>query len=167
MDIRDWPLDQVMQLPDCCFGRRWPIHLFSEEAINPAMFRISHMALPEQCVIWEVTAWGVSGFTAAIAVGLALGDFLPTTEAEWQRLELVFSGFEDHGHISGELPVFANGQVAFRQLKMHIRPAGRRLVGRFAVYVGVPDFAGIGVTVSSIPHEVPDCLVSEYLRSQL
>ncbi|GAI86378.1 unnamed protein product, partial [marine sediment metagenome] len=29
MDIRNWSLDQVMQLPDGCFGRRWPI-VFSE-----------------------------------------------------------------------------------------------------------------------------------------
>ncbi len=54
MDIRNWPLSQIMQLPDAAFGRRWPVGLAYAFAGAGAEFDISEAALPERFVIWEV-----------------------------------------------------------------------------------------------------------------
>ena len=53
MDIRNWPMNRIMQLPDCCFSRRWPVGVsWLGEAVSVG-YDISEAGLPERCVIWE------------------------------------------------------------------------------------------------------------------
>ncbi len=80
MDIRNWPLDRIMQLPDHCFGRRWPITLLTPVVQTVTYYDISEMALPEKCVIWELVFYGY-GVLGGELTGwsFALGDVLPTT----------------------------------------------------------------------------------------
>ncbi|GAH72945.1 unnamed protein product, partial [marine sediment metagenome] len=57
MDVRNWPADRIMQLPDHCFGRRWLVSVIGARSeIGPA-FDISEAGLPEWTVIWNLTLW--------------------------------------------------------------------------------------------------------------
>ncbi|GAH51986.1 unnamed protein product, partial [marine sediment metagenome] len=53
----------------------------------------------------------------------------------------------------------AGGQYAVPMRKL-VRTGGRRLVGRFYMGATGQQYATVILTVSSVPTEVPDCLLS-------
>ncbi len=165
MDIRDWPIDRIMQLPDCAFGRRWPIRLAKILEDGNAVFDLAEAALPERCVIWEVGFLTVGAFGVSAETGLSLGELLPTSEAQFRALELVFSGVDSPISGRGHFEVAADGWAGVMTLRQPMQPAGRRLVARFIRHRGSALSAGIIVVVSSIPTEVPDWLISGQGRS--
>lgn len=160
MDIRDWPLDRIMQLPDHCFGRRWPIGLQATLLNAEPVFDISEFALPERCVIWEVVLVGRIAAFASVELCLALGDQLPPDDAAFAVLELVFGGVESAAGVRGaiETPTLSIHQVT--KLRVPLQTSGRRFVGRFIRREAMVAAADVIIVVSSIPREVPDCLLS-------
>ncbi len=160
MDIRNWSLGQIMQLPDCCFGRRWVIGLQTTVPAPAAVFDIAEFALPERIVIWEIWAmsWYVTG--ANIAITLALGDALPANDAQFNQLELVLPGLQSPTPRRGEFLCPIDGMYVRFSLRTLIASAGRRFVGRFERDVGSAMGGACNILVSSIPTEVPDCLLS-------
>lgn len=166
MNIRDWPMGAIMQLPDCCFGRRFLVTCSIHTALPVAAYDISELALPEKAVVWEFFLRGVGVAEAFAAVRLALGDQLPPSVAAMDALEPLFRGWGLQGPDPRIINIDARDQIDLRRLRMPLSTAGRRLILEL-----VPGITGIknaetGIVVSSIPTEVPDCLVSEYLRSQ-
>lgn len=159
MDVRNWPLDRIMQLPDCAFGRRWPIGLQAVLSDAAAVFDIAEAALPERCVIWQLymSCSGLLGTTSADFT-LALGDVLPATVAEFNALELVFSGVESVTSRGGTEAV-SGAPINLPTIRMPLVTAGCRFVGRFIRVIGSATAAHVIIIVSSIPREVPDCLL--------
>lgn len=160
MDIRNWPMNQIMQLPDHCFGRRWPIGVNAYSSATTEGWDISEVALPEQCVIWELSGWIGYSLQQIETFRLALGDQLPTTTAEMDRLEPLFNGLGRTE--AGPRRIEAGRLTTFfiMNLRMPVMSSGRRLVLEV-----VSSGTGVGrlqvaVVVSSIPREVPDCLLS-------
>ncbi len=160
MDVRDWPLDQIMQLPDSCFGTRYPVTVFAPAVQPGTIYDISEMGLPEYCVIWEIVffSWGVVG-GMLYGWSFVLGDQLPTTDAEFDANEVMIKDLG--GVLGGRKSILANSDrgVAFRNLKIPIHSMGRRIIGRYAGAEETGDFQAV-FTISSIPREVPDCLFS-------
>lgn len=160
MDIRDWGMDRIMQLPDWCFGRKWLVSVQATGSAIEVVFDISEYALPERCVIWQLQ-YGVGGEqTARGFISLALADFLPASDAAFDASEILL---RDYGvTIAGRkiIPVSANGGVARIDLRMPIASAGRRLVGRLAETATATYYLWTTIVVSSVPTEVPDWLVS-------
>ena len=160
MNIRDWPLDRIMQLPDHCFGRRWPI-IFSLKEPYELYFYISEMALPDYCVLWElyvcssgVAAVGPPPTLWDVDVSFKLGDRLPANLVEFTAMEDIFTGADE----------IVNGNRVVRpvlnlSMRMSIHSAGRRVVVRVD-QTGYNAPVSIGLVISSIPMEVPDCLLS-------
>ncbi|MBA7627280.1 hypothetical protein ES703_34742 [subsurface metagenome] len=160
MNIRDWPLGRIMQLPESCFGRRFPIWVELHNTPGQLTWDISELAFPEVAVIHEFTIWasGVSGHSADIR--LALGDQLPTTSAMMFALEPLFSGF-GFAYIEPRASrIAATTQLLLSQLRMPISTSGRRLVFELSTGLGQTVACGVCLVVSSIPTEVPDCLLS-------
>ncbi|MBA7611089.1 hypothetical protein ES703_18305 [subsurface metagenome] len=162
MDIRDWPMDQIMQLPDCCFGRRWPIgvSVFGDEVTT--YYDISELALPERCVIWKLNLSCPMYSTAIIYTSLALGDQLPVADAQFDAMEPLF---RDIGALlAGRRVVNFNrmGGAIDVSMRMPVATNGRRLVGRFEWLAAAAAQVVVVLTVSSIPTEVPDCLLSAH-----
>ncbi len=160
MDIRDWSLDKIMQLPDCCFGRRWPITL-KATGIGPGpVFDISEAGLPEKCVIWELCIIGLADLNSYGTFGLRLGDVLPTTTAEFEAYEMLFkSGPGSTGALS-EIGVSSMSSVNWNRLRLPILAAGRRLVLGIRAGILLAVATEVTIVVSSIPTEVPDWLCS-------
>lgn len=166
MDVRDWPWDQIMQLPDCCFGRRFLVSCTQQGGAGVPLWDISEIAFPERCVIWEFIFWSEETATAVASFRVALGNQLPATVAMMDVLEPVFPGFGVQGPDPRRIANVAWGTEALRRLRLPIAAMGRKLVLEVTgVGVETPVVC-VAVVVSSIPTEVPDCLVSEYLRSR-
>jgi len=167
MDIRDWPFDQIMQLPDHCFGSRFQVAVVCQGADGAAAWDISELALPEKCVIWE---WHmcVNAITTDIArARLALGDILPTTTAIMDGLEPVFRGFGVQGPEPRDIIIARWGLPAMRVLKQPLLAAGRRFILEVTGEATKTPIVCFVFSISSMPTEVPDCLLSANLRSQL
>jgi len=165
MDIRNWPMDKIMSLPDWCFGRRWPIGLQAALPGPPPEFDIAELALPETTVIWEVLVNNLTTIASSIVFTLALGDQLPATNAAFNECELVFPGIESTTGVRGAVEITERGGCSLVRLRMPVAAAGRRFVGRFVRNVAASTGGTAIIVVSSIPTEVPDWLISGHLRS--
>jgi len=148
-----------MQLPDWCFGRRWPIGVAAIIPAAAAVFDITEFALPDKMVVWEVIANFRYQSAAEVEFNLALGNHLPANDAEFNQLELLMPGI-----ISpfGNRGAFETSYLfAYQSFKMRlaIESTARNLVGRFIRRVGNAEAATCNVIISSVPREVPDWLV--------
>ena len=54
MNISDWPLDKIMQLPDCAFGRRFLIAIDGQTLATDGGEFVSRTKLPDRAVLWEL-----------------------------------------------------------------------------------------------------------------
>jgi len=160
MDVRNWPLNKIMQLPDCCFGRRWPVTVAIGEVSLGTYYDISEMGLPEVCVVW---AWYYMTNSAGVIntiFSLALADTLPTTDAEFDAGEVLFPGMGLRNGLRREFSLSARCGNLVLSTKEVLQSGGRRLVGRFEVLADTTLPTVVGVVISSTPKEVPDWLVS-------
>lgn len=160
MDIRNWPFDQIMQLPDHCFGRKFPIILGirSTDVLNH--YLISEIGLPEACVLWEIWFNSIGGDGAFLGnvpgtISLALGDRLPATDAEFNALETLFPEVDEI--LTGARTIRAPLSL---KLRKPYRVSGRRVVARWLALQEDRIDMVLGLVFSSIPKEVPDWLIS-------
>ena len=165
MNIQNWGIGQIMELPDWCFGRRWPISVGGQGSDGVPEYDICEEGLPDMCVIWEVYTVTSSVSIDFGRIELRLGDHLPANRAEFAAFELLFPGIVDRHHVRSRLMVALGGLSCMCKLRMPVAAQGRRLVGEFSSEaVGVVKSVA-GLTISSIPKEVPGWLVSGNLRS--
>jgi len=165
MDIRNWPMDRIMQLPDHCFGRRWPIAC-ERAGISGRFYDISEVALPERTVIWSVVLdwWNTSMDTCAFC-RLGVGDQLPVDVAGMNACEPLLRGVGVQG-IEPRHYSLSPGLLSIRwPMRMGLAAGGRRFVLGIAPVGSNYLFARVVLEVSSVPNEVPDCLLSGNLRS--
>lgn len=165
MDIRNWPLDRIMQLPDCCFGRKFLVCLSALSKNSVAAFDISEVGLPERCVLWELSFWVDGNISGNDWFRLALGDQLPTTAAQVDALEPLIFGLGRQGAEPKRLLIRREQSLIRFTLRMPIAAIGRRPVLHYFTTVSIDSFLYVVLLVSSIPKEVPDWLISGAGRS--
>lgn len=165
MDIRNWPVDRIMQLPDCCFGQRTE-HIFSYDSMG-GLPRIlfGRCALPDVCVIWELYCNNWHRIRAdlyeGVDIDIRLGDFLPIGTAQFNTLEPVFKCRT----VDPQSEDSFQGRVHLTRLRKVIFPQGRRFVTMFDDVTDCSQTQIVALVVSSIPTEVPDWLISGPGRS--
>lgn len=71
MDVRRWPLDKIMQVPDWCFGRRWWIGTYIGTAAAAVTYFTIEDRVPDRFVVWSLIYNG-SKWTAVTGIELAL-----------------------------------------------------------------------------------------------
>jgi len=159
MNISQWPISKIMQLPDHCFGRR---HLVSVTKLHigaSAGWDISELALPEIMVIWELILSSDGGENGLVLMRLALGDQLPTSVAQMTALEPLFNGFGLQGLGPRTIRFTGRRDYTIRNLRMPVRTSGRRLVLENIPPPAETYMCSAGIVISSIPKEIPDCLL--------
>ena len=165
MDIRDWPLDRIMQLPDCCFGRRWLVCAEKLISVAGPLWDIGEVALPDVCVLWNLSIDGYNIDTVVHHYRLALGDHLPAAAAEMDALEPLIMGLGVQGAEPRQIevrPGYSSVNLPIRDLR---QAQGRRLVLEVSAAALKAVSVRAIVTVSSIPKEVSDCFSLTNLRS--
>lgn len=160
MNIRDWPIDRIMQLPDNCFGTRFLVSCTADGGDENHGWDISEIALPERCVVWEMQ-WFFDTIRYQVDFfRIVLGDILPASAAEVDALEPLFPGLGIQGASPRLITCLGYAENGIKTLRFPVMSKGRRLiieVRRDAVGGGRMT---VVIVVSSIPTEVPDCLVS-------
>lgn len=160
MDIRNWPLGSIMQLPDCCFGRRFLVSVTPTTPSGGTGWDISEIALPERFVIWEFFSWWSSVELVFFSWRLALGDMLPSTTAEMDDLQPLFPGLGLQGAEPRTLIPPPSLFFMRWQLRVPVQAAGRRLIMELSAVATKTGIVTAGIIVSSLPTEVPDWLCS-------
>lgn len=160
MRIDNWPLNKIMQLPDWCFGRRYPVGVAVRTPISAIGWDMSEVGLSERAVLWEVTFWAATGYTDLDNFRLALGDRLPTAQAEMDLYEQLLKGVGRLAATRRHLLTNAAEVIHINRIRMPVEAGGRKVIleatpdNTKAVEIQV-------VTIwSSMPKEVPDWLVS-------
>ncbi|MBA7480460.1 hypothetical protein ES705_26888 [subsurface metagenome] len=160
MDIRNWGIGQIMQLPDCCFGRRFSVCCAAQSVDAAVVFDISEIAFPETFVLWEVVITNnMTGVVLLLAsVRLALGDQIPLNVGTMDVLDPLVPGLG----LQGREPryIVGLGSSNIFHMRNPICARGRRLVMMIESHVERDVHVQVVCEVSSIPTEVPDWLCS-------
>jgi len=160
MDVSKWPLNKIMQLPDHCFGQRWPVTVMRHIGVLGPTWAISYEAFPDVGVTWSVAYRWWSQNEAVRFCNLAFGDQLPTSEAMMNGLEPALPGFGEHeGPVRDIVMPIGTGEIVWPMRRVQ-RFQGRRLVIEITGVGFINVFAEFVFEVSSLPKEVPDCLLS-------
>jgi hypothetical protein len=148
-----------MQLPKWAFGRIWPIGFSDPSVDDTPDYKLSHIALPEWCVLWEFQAMMTRAVAALGEISLALGDQLPADVDAFNRLEKVFKGW--HSLTSGEGYTNLSVEAALRMenIRMPIKTSGRRFVSSFDRFLGTANGFTMILMVSGLPRSVPEWLI--------
>ncbi len=165
MNIADWGIGRIMQLPDFCFGRRWLVSCSRKGADPGAGWDISEIAFPERIVLWEVCVYASGALGVTDTIRLALGDQLPTAAAMMDVLEPFLPGWGLQGAEPRVILVPNYEFISVTRLRQFIITAGRRLVMETSADIAVTEAVAVLAVVSSIPKEVPDWLISGPGRS--
>lgn len=157
---------EAMLLPDCCFGRRWPVFCQATSYATVTAWDISEVALPEVCVIWGMEMWCGTPIANLDYIRLVLGDQLPVAAAEVDVMEPLFMGFGTQGAEPRHVPESAPCGISLPPMKVLKYTAGRRLVLEVTALVAKTAVISVCIVVSSVPTEVPDWLSSGPGKSQ-
>ena len=165
MDLRNWSLDAIMQLPDHCFGRRWPVSICIDSPTVAFTWEISKFSLPNRFIVWEVGVWNSSGDARTVLTKFLLGNVRPANLVEANQLDGVFGEVWGHDDIQNYFEYNCGGDLFLRRLKLPVHSQGRRLILQVLhTDVASPEITG-SLVISSIPNEVPDCLLLANPRS--
>lgn len=160
MNIRNWPMGQIMQLPDNCFGRRFVVSCMVRPIAGAVSWDISEIALPEKSVFWEFCLLYGAPIADYVSVRVALGDQLPTTTAMMDALEPLIPGLGFTGAEPRVIPISYFTNTCILNLRVPIFSAGRRVILEVTPEALKSPPTILLTVFSSIPTEVPDCLLS-------
>lgn len=157
MNINDWPIGKILQLPDHVFGRRFTLSCSLQCATGAAVWDISEIALPERCVLWEVDVYSAIMTGPLMWYRMAIGDQLPTTVAEMDGLEPLIHGMGVDGPEPRRIWFPRETDWRINRLKFPISAAGRRLVIECGSGETANPMFMVTIVVSTIPRDIPEC----------
>lgn len=167
MNISQWPIGRILQLPDHCLSRRFSVFVTIQTVGDSTQWDISELALPDKTIIHEFAFWGAGTLGQYTDIRLALGDQLPTATTEMDTLDPLFHGLGVQGPEPRTLLTMVGVFIHFNRLKMYVPAQGRRLILETVTKAGTTPSVSVGIVVSSVPTEVPDWLISGPDKSQL
>ena len=160
MDIRNWPMDKIMQLPDHCFGRRFVVSCYSVISGAATAYDMSELSLPDGFMLWEVVFFNTSAANKLLVVRLALGNVLPASPWDFNLLSPLLPGLGVQGADPRQITFTAPQTIAIQCIKQPFESGNRKLVVEVIASGVGSSYFGVSAIVSSIPTEVPDWLVS-------
>ena len=156
MDVRNWPMDKIMRLPDHAFGSRWPVSVTRGLTGAGAGYASTETTLPENFVVWEILTCMRFVTATSMEICLAIGNATPANEAAFLEMPRLLPQISSQSGYRGAFDVIYLTNSLMTELKIPVVGTGRRIVGRFIRTVGNAVGAEVILTVSSLPVEVPD-----------
>lgn len=160
MDIRNWGLDRIMQLPDEAFGHRFMVYLEVQNVGAGFVYDISELGLPDVCVLWELFIQVYNSETTFCNIRFGLGDMLPAIPPEMLGLEPLLRGFGVQGAEPRYAIYWSPQEIHLRRLRVPIAAQGRRVVMQSQYNAIGDNYVRAAFVFSSLPTEVPDWLIS-------
>lgn len=160
MNIEKWDIDRIMQLPDWCFGRKWPVSVGYKTAAIGTYYDLSELGLPDKCVIWQVN-WSFSSIgVLSVVTSLALANEIPADTNEYNQKSQLLADMGISVELRRDVTISSYGGGKTIDIRMPLETAGKRLLGRFNWGQAITGMMMISMVISSIPKEVPDWVFS-------
>jgi len=165
MDVSGWSPDKIMQLPDHVFGERHVLACYGSSYNDVPVWDISEVAVHDISVLWDLYILPTYVETSSDYVRIAWGQYLPKTTAEMDELMPLVRGLGAQGKEPRKIPIYLYvGGMSFHLRKL-VYPGGRRLVIEVYASATKHTLCHVVATVSSLPREVPDWLISSQVKS--
>ena len=159
MDIRNWPINKVMQLPEHTFGRRFVVGLCALSAGENPAWDIAEAPLPERCVLWEVRTIldTTNNVIEHFRLGLAMR--IPLSVAQMNEAEPLLASVGRQGPEPREIVHFNYTELHLNRLKIPFESGGRKPVLEVVSAGAGSGQIQVFLTFSSFPSEVAEWLV--------
>lgn len=155
MDISNWSLDRIMQLPDHMFGRRWLVSITCYGHDQITDWGTTLASMPERFVIWDMHLQRAFKSVDSLYWTFRLGDVVPANAAEFNAMELLFPDITGTLFGRSSFTVDYTECPHFHSLRMPIQGSGRKIVGECFFNAVSPDEHLQAIfTISSIPRTI-------------
>lgn len=159
MDISSWNPNQVMQLPDWCFGPRWWVGEYMGHTGGEVYYRSGEEVLPYRFVLWGIMVSARSvNCLEALRLTIRIAGSAAASVAEAKAMDRLLKDISI-ADILYELYVNQNGVTWIGCERQLVEPNGKRLS---LVSNGDQSIAyemTVGILISAVPTLVPDWLV--------
>lgn len=167
MNIQNWPMNKIMQLPDECFGNKWVVSCSAEIILATSAFVKARSSLPEFTIIHELFACRHTATAKSFTVEIRLGEKLPANEAEFRDLMPIFNDSVTFDGIISGFSLGGLGALFIRNIKLPISSSGRSLIFYFRTTDTSGTVGSAGVVISSTPKDIPVQFSEEYWQSYM
>ena len=159
IDISGWSLGEKMMLPDHAFGVRNLVTFSNSVPTVTTEWHRFLSALPDHIVIWNIKAITGAIPPAFGTVRLALGDVVPTSDAEFNELEQIGMGGGLQTGRGARIVCDSVSGSDYVMLKLLVSPQGRRFVVRFRNNDVGSDNMQLAVIYSAVPRSIPKWMI--------
>lgn len=156
MDISNWPMENILQLPDSAFGMRYVVSIFRHSAVAGTSYDMSELSLPDRGVIFGFNFSSWTRDINTLTFRLGLGSQLPTSTDEFDKLDPLIPGFGRHGSDPRTFISQTPFDVELSRVKMPVHSARQKLIVETTIVGFAAHFLLVSVIVASIPKEIPD-----------
>lgn len=161
MDIRDWTMSEVMQLPDWCFGERWWVGEYCGHVNGRAYNIVGTEQLPDKFVVWGVLiACRSVNCLEAMRLTIRLADNQARFAANILAHERLLKGISIPS-IYFEFYPNQNGVTWVNCERQLVESMGKRLAMSANGDQTIAYEMTVGVQISEVPRQVPDWLVGK------
>lgn len=159
MDIRNWSLNEILQLPDHCFGPRWWVGDFMASATGAIEYKLGGEVLPHRFAVWGVLVSARSpACLEALRLSIRLAGSAASSIATAVQQHRLLDGITHHTHLY-ELTPNPNGMTWIGCSRQIVEPSG----GRLSLIANGDQVIAyemtVGVLISAVPTEIPDWLI--------
>lgn len=159
MNIKGWSANQVLQLPDYCFGPRWWVGEYMGSTTGVIYYRAGEEILPDKFVLWGIMISARSPCCLeALRLTIRLGGSAVASVAAALALDRLLDGISI-ATILYEFYVQSNGVTWVGCERQLVQPNGKRLVLVSNGDQTIQYEMTVGILISAVPNEVPDWLV--------
>lgn len=167
MDIRNWSLSQIMQLPDCVFGRHWWIGTYAGTTGGALRYWTIEEKLPNIFIVWQMlvsmTNWSAS---TGVNMTVRLAERGEDEDAFWNA-ERLFHQIRG-GTMVYEFHFDVKTRFYLHGLRTMHEAQGHRICGALKNRNETANCeVMVAFLISALPTEVPDWLISGVDKSRL
>lgn len=159
IDVRNWGVDKIMQLPDHAFGRRYLILTRQFVAAASTVRWMVRNPLPERFVLWSIRMGAFVDASAKSSMRYALGSQDPADAAAFNAMEPLFRGDFDATATTTEITL-PSLEVRVMDMRMPVESKAQQFVVEMK-NIGSTSSATptIEFLISSFPRTVPKWLL--------
>lgn len=159
MNIKGWSANQVLQLPDWCFGGRWWVGEYMGSTSGEIYYRGGEEILPDKFVLWGIMISARSPCCLeALRLTIRLAGSAVASVAAAKALERLLKGISI-ATIMYELYVNPNGVTWIGCERQLVEPTSKKLMLVSSGDQTIAYEMTVGILISAVPAEVPDWLV--------
>lgn len=155
IDIRNWPLDKIMQLPDWVFGAKFYNGHFGNQVGGGSTYYKFPTPLPDRIVLWDIigSVAPETGVTYVLA-GWGLGSEVPTA-ATWRRGDRLLANFVQINE-AFDISMPVGNIMHLGPVRLPIVTGKRHITANYSSQGGNEPEIHVTAVISAIPNEIPD-----------